>query len=108
MTCGYNGWKNYETWVVSLWLDNDPGTSDYWRETAREILADAEPTAHLTRNENARIALAERIKDELEDEVPCPDAGLYADLLHAAMGEVEWNEIAESYLDEIAEDESEE
>ena len=22
----YNGWKNYETWNVKLWLDNEQGT----------------------------------------------------------------------------------
>lgn len=22
-TTGYNGWSNYETWLVSLWLNND-------------------------------------------------------------------------------------
>ena len=25
----YNGWTNYETWNVKLWLDND-GELDYW------------------------------------------------------------------------------
>lgn len=28
----YNGWKNYETWNVALWLDNDQGTYNETRE----------------------------------------------------------------------------
>ncbi len=27
---GYNGWSNYETWNVKLWMDNDEGSYNYW------------------------------------------------------------------------------
>jgi hypothetical protein len=27
----YNGWTNYETWNVALWLQNDPGLYDIAR-----------------------------------------------------------------------------
>ena len=30
----YNGWTNYETWAVALWIDNEQATY----QTAREIV----------------------------------------------------------------------
>lgn len=38
----YNGWTNYETWNVALWLDNEEGSYNYWRETAQEIYDESE------------------------------------------------------------------
>ena len=29
---GYNGWKNYETWLVALWIDNEQSSYSYARE----------------------------------------------------------------------------
>jgi hypothetical protein len=34
----YNGWKNYETWNVALYLDNDEGTYLAVREYVRNTL----------------------------------------------------------------------
>jgi hypothetical protein len=34
----YNGWKNYETWNVALFLDNDEGTYLAVREYVRSTL----------------------------------------------------------------------
>lgn len=33
----YNGWKNYETWNVALWLRNDEGLYNQARDLARSI-----------------------------------------------------------------------
>ncbi|NER31140.1 MAG: hypothetical protein F6J89_26845 [Symploca sp. SIO1C4] len=31
----YNGWTNYETWAVALWIDNDYGSHQYRKELSR-------------------------------------------------------------------------
>lgn len=31
---GYNGYKNYETWVCNLWFMNDESSYTYWKEAA--------------------------------------------------------------------------
>jgi len=33
----YQGWKNYETWNLALWLSNDQGLYDMVRGWARKI-----------------------------------------------------------------------
>jgi hypothetical protein len=43
----YNGWTNYETWNVSLWLNNEPGTYDELRGIANGRGEDYERAARL-------------------------------------------------------------
>ncbi|HEX5471555.1 MAG TPA: hypothetical protein VFW73_06695 [Lacipirellulaceae bacterium] len=101
----YNGWTNYETWVTALWLDNEYASQCYWRRATQECKDAAPSSSHVkngywTVGEAARFSLADRLKKELTDDSPIADNSLYADLLSAALQEVNWVEIADHYLDE--------
>lgn len=105
----YNGWTNYETWVVNLWMDNEEGTYDYWREVAQDIYHNEaqEPSNGFTRMDEAVYLLAHRLKDDHEDrkdsilEEANLTASVWADLLGAALSETNWREIAEHVLENI-------
>jgi len=40
----YNGWTNYETWVVNLWLANEEPSYREWRGQAQECAEEAATT----------------------------------------------------------------
>lgn len=97
----YNGWTNYETWCVKLWLDNEEGDYRYWRGRAQEIWDDSEPSGRWTRDEAAAFALADALKEELSEANPLGDqASLWSDLLGAALSEVNWDEMARAYIED--------
>lgn len=98
----YNGWHNYETWNVALWFGND--SSQYWDEMATECYERAEADDTFTRAENATFELADAMKEFVEENTP-ETVGMYADLLGAALSEVNWHEIAEHYIDEVDKEE---
>ena len=119
---GYNGWTNYETWAVALWIGNEESSYQYWeQDQAEECYRDAvkeqlgewvfdpgeNPAPVIDRDRATRDAayeLARRLKEELDDEAETPravDGTMYADLLNAALQEVNWLEIAEHYVAEV-------
>jgi len=70
---GYNGYTNYETWAVKLWMDNEEPTYDYWRERTIALWEAASPgglIASFTREDNARMDLA--------DDLSAPHSKAYA------------------------------
>jgi hypothetical protein len=90
----YNGWTNYETWVVNLWLTNDSGSDEYLREMARDCLT------HLDGDRDDAIwELAKRI-EENHDEFKPEISGVFSDLLNHALGCVDWREIAQYVIDD--------
>ena len=104
----YNGWTNYETWAVALWIDNDQGTYGYWREEAachaREAANDEMVKKRIwTAREAARYNLARQLKDEITESAPDMEASVYSDLLQAAFDTVNWPEVAENLLTDFVE-----
>jgi hypothetical protein len=97
----YNGWTNYETWVVKLWMDNDHGSSEYWKEQAEQAANDTcECDPIDERKSEAEASLAEAL-DMWHDEQAPDTHGVFADLIGRALGRVNWREIAESLLEEV-------
>lgn len=107
----YNGWYNYETWAVKLWMDNERGTASYWQEQTEYLLSDEGQQAHSSRYNNdritfkpeeiARLALMEQLKEEHEEANPLEEtATVFTDLLRGALAEVNWREIAQHLIDD--------
>jgi hypothetical protein len=101
----YNGWKNYETWCVNLWIDNDPGTVERALEITQEEIDDAGSCVQVregiwTIEQATRYNTAKGLEGfvelwiaEIHDE-----ADIVTDLVKAALSEVDWDEIAAAWI----------
>ena len=85
----YNGWTNYETWSYKLWLDNDYNTHSSITELAKE--------------HNDAYDLSCALNDLAIENAPEMSSSFYSDVMYASIREVNFLEIAESYLEEIRE-----
>lgn len=99
----YNGWFNYETWLCALWLDNERGSSDFWREQAETVWSESKPDGMFTRDEVSIFTLANMLNDSFKEAQP-EVTGFWADLINASLSEVNWHEIAEHYINDIDKD----
>ena len=93
----YNGWHNYETWCMNLWITNDQATDAYARQLTREVLEEAEDEDD-PKLLSARIMVADRLKDWQEEDMPELPASVWSDMLNAGFSEIDWIEIAENLI----------
>ena len=85
----YNGWANYPTWNVALWIDNDQGLY----ETTREIISQ-----EYKYNVDRDNALREFVEDLLYENIP--PAGMQVDLLFWVLSMVDWSGIVDGIMEE--------
>jgi hypothetical protein len=102
----YNGWKNYPTWNVNLWLSNDEGLYTTALEMTRETLESERQaeTEETWTHQSPRFAVGEMLKDWVRDDL-APDLGasFAADLLGYALDCVDWYEIADAWIESASE-----
>ena len=87
----YNGWYNWETWCVNLWMDNDQGSHEMWREVARESIDADEGTNWFYFEERLKEYL-DYLQEDMQNNGIA--SGLAHDLLGGAISEVNTREIA--------------
>lgn len=85
----YNGYTNYETWAVKLWIDNDQGSQEYWLERAQ-----------LARGV---YSFSKELQAAFDADNPLEEASVYAELLGAASSSVDWYQIAEHLIEDAEE-----
>lgn len=91
----FNGWSNYPTWAVNLWLGNDEDSYRLCARLTEVCWEEAIATESFSKKERAIILLADELKQLLHERNPLTgNANVYADLLEASLGKVNWRELA--------------
>lgn len=99
----YNGWKNYETWAVAMWLDNDQAVNDYWKEAVGQWVHAALEGSTEPSLEEAKVIATLNAARELEAShaLAGDRSNVYTGLLTTALSRVDWREIAGHLVDEV-------
>lgn len=90
---GYNGWANYSTWAVNLWLGNVEKDYRYWTDVVNMTLK-----FHGGDREKTIAAVATKMKESVHENAP-KLPGMYQDLLNSSLAEVDWYEIAAAFVE---------
>jgi hypothetical protein len=97
----YNGYTNYETWNCALWLDNEQYTNSALCEKAQELVDEMENPHDADEVTGTTSTFADFIKDmvdEMQELSEMKVTGMFADLMNAALSEIDYYDIAESQI----------
>lgn len=86
--------EKYATRIIRAWLDNSEEYYTRYKARAAEILK-----ANHHDKEAATEILADEIHEDLRRESPAGDTGVYADLIEEALDNVDFSDVANSFLD---------
>lgn len=102
----YNGWTNYATWNIKLWMDNDCFAYELWYDEALKAL-DKIP-AGKDRLHEATLVLEDVLENQYAEELnEAPlNNGWMRDIMRNTLANVNWYEIAECFVDDAMEKES--
>jgi len=96
MMSEYNGWPNYETWLMNLWY------GDYFYSYVSEGIEDGYIDLEMSRDP---YELGEMLKDHVEELIEMdgqvPSSGFVADLFNGAMRDINWYSIGDSLISEL-------
>lgn len=97
----YNGWSNWATWCVNLWLTNDQATYEMVKGVIAEEMSAADGERDTDCFDTAVYNAAERLHEIIDEANPIDGAAsLYTDLLASALNHVDWREIVMSFTEE--------
>ncbi len=115
----YDGWKNYPTWCVNLWLSNDEGLYHEALERTRgAIITFAKE--HVDTHLASRAPVADALRDWVKNDIPVlirrhwgegysrigGSDMMYSDLLGYALDSVDWFEIADAWIEQVSDDQA--
>ena len=98
----YQGWSNYETWAVALWINNDQGLYEMFKEDVEQMRSDgSSDLAEEGSYSDIVVNMADNMQGFFEEQVEGLNLeGVFADLMNRAMSEVDWREIAKDFISE--------
>ncbi len=89
----YEGWSNYETWALALWVDNDQGLHEMVIEEGVRLLGTE------AGEDDIKYKLGAWLKDQVGEMNPLSgEASMFSDLLSGAISEIDFREAAEHFI----------